>query len=239
MVGAGRAVAYSEAPGAHSGAEKLDNASHRWFALRVKARCEKAVATIAQNKGFEQFLPRYERRRRWSDRLKSVEFPLFPGYVFCRLNPQHRLPLLTIPGVLHFVGIGKVPAPIEDAEIAAIQSAVLSGLLLEPWPFLELGQRVRLEHGPLAGLEGVFVGDSKQERIVVSITLLQRSVAVAIERHWAQPVNGNHVRLSIPADSPPSPIRAEVLRGGVSPAYQGEPSGYATVPRPKEPACVE
>jgi transcription antitermination factor NusG len=80
-----------------------------WFALRVKSRFEKLVTSMARNKGFEEFLPLYQSRRRWSDRLKSVELPLFPGYVFCKLHPEHRLPLLTIPGVLHFVGIGKSP----------------------------------------------------------------------------------------------------------------------------------
>lgn len=165
--------------------------SQRWFALRVKSRCEKVVAMMAQNKGFEEFLPLYQSRRRWSDRLKSVELPLFPGYLFCRLDPQYRLPLLTIPGVLHFVGIGKIPVPIEDAEIAALQTAVRSGLLTEPWPFLEIGQRVRLDDGPLAGLEGILVGTSKQQRIVVSVTLLKRSVAVTIERHWATPLGSS------------------------------------------------
>jgi transcription antitermination factor NusG len=172
-------------------AENINENSPRWFALRVKSRCEKVVAAMANNKGFEEFLPVYQSRRRWSDRLKSVEFPLFPGYVFCRLNPQRRMPLLTIPGVLHFVGIGKTPVPLEDAEVAAIQAAVRSGLSTEPWPFLEVGQRVRLEEGPLAGAEGIFVGTSKQDRLVVSVSLLRRSVAVNIERHWATPVDGN------------------------------------------------
>ena len=163
--------------------------AERWFALRVKSRCEKVVATIAQNKGFEGFLPFYQSRRRWSDRLKLVELPLFPGYVFCRLDQHHRLPLLTIPGVLHLVGSGKIPTPIDDREVAAIQRAVRSGLLTEPYPFLEVGQRVRLEDGPLAGLEGIFVGTSKQQRIIVSLALLKRSVAVAIEPHWAKPLD--------------------------------------------------
>src|SRR5580658_10194171 len=94
----------------------------RWFAVRVKSRCEKVVATIARNKGFEEFLPLYQSRSRWSDRLKAIELPLFPGYIFCRLDPRQRLPLLTIPGVLHFVGVGKVPTAIDDAEIAGIQT---------------------------------------------------------------------------------------------------------------------
>jgi transcription antitermination factor NusG len=170
-------------------AEIHPDSPERWFALRVKSRSEKVVAMMAQNKGFEEFVPLYQSRRRWSDRLKSLELPLFPGYIFCRLDPRHRLPLLTIPSVLHFVGIGKIPVPIEDAEVAAIQKAVRSGLLTEPWPFLELGQRVRLEDGPLAGLEGILIGPAKQQRVIVSVTLLKRSVAVAIERHWATPLD--------------------------------------------------
>jgi transcription antitermination factor NusG len=165
--------------------------AERWFALRVKSRCEKAVALMARNKGIEEFLPLYECRRRWSDRLKSVEFPLFPGYVFCRFNPEHRLPLLTIPGVVHLVGIGRIPVPIEDAEIAAIQAAARSGLSAEPWPFLEAGQQVRLDDGPLAGLEGIFIQDGKEQRIIVSVTLLRRSVAVTIDRHWVTPVDAD------------------------------------------------
>ncbi len=160
----------------------------RWFALRVKSRTEKLVATMAHNKGFEQFLPLYQARHRWSDRFKSVELPLIPGYVFCRLDPVRRLPLLTIPGVLHFVGIGKTPVPIEDAEVEAIQTATRSGLAAEPWPFLEIGQRVRLQEGPLAGLEGFLTEVRKQQRIVVSVTLLRRSVAVEIERDWVRPL---------------------------------------------------
>jgi transcription antitermination factor NusG len=159
-----------------------------WFALRVKSHCEKAVANIAQNKGFEGFVPVYKSSRRWSDRVRALELPLFPGYVFCRLNPQHRLPLLTIPGALYFAGNGKVPVPIDDAEIAAIQAAVHSGLLTEPYAFLEVGQRVRLEVGPLMGMEGILVETPNQQRLVVSVTLLKRSVAVTVERHWATPV---------------------------------------------------
>jgi transcription antitermination factor NusG len=169
--------------------EPLRELRERWFALRVQSRCEKVVAMIARNKGFEEFLPLHQSRRRWSDRLKAIDLPLFPGYVFCRLDPQRRLPLLTIPGVLHFVGIGKIPSPIEDTEIAAIRTATGSGILTEPWPFLEVGQWVRLEGGPLAGLEGILVETPDRQRVVVSVTLLKRSVAVAIEGSSATPVS--------------------------------------------------
>src|SRR5208282_5817358 len=117
----------------------------RWFAVRVKPRAEQVVATVARYKGFEEFLPVYKARRRWSDRFKWVDLPLFPGYVFCRLKEESRLPILTIPGVLHFVGIGKIPVPIDDAEVAAIRTAIQSGLCAEPWPFMNIGQRVLIE----------------------------------------------------------------------------------------------
>lgn len=180
--------------------DRANSTDHQeaWFALRVKSRFEKVVASLAQNKGFEQFLPIYQSRRQWSDRLKSVDVPLFPGYVFCRLNPQHRLPLLTIPGALHFVGIGKTPIPIDEREIASIQAAIQSGLYVEPWDFVEAGQQVRIENGPLAGVEGIYVGNTKQERIVVSVTLLKRSVAVAIDRDWAVPLDTSGCPLVMP-----------------------------------------
>ena len=169
--------------------ESRNNSLEQWFALRVKSRHEKAVSCVVRNKGFEEFLPVYESCRRWSDRVKTLELPLFPGYVFCRLDPRQRLHLLTIPGALHFAGIGKTPAPIDDGEIAAIRTAVHSGLPTEPWPFLEVGRRVRLDNGPLAGLEGILMENSRQHRVVISVGLLRRSVAVSIERHWAAPID--------------------------------------------------
>jgi transcription antitermination factor NusG len=177
--------------------EHRESITYPWFALRVKSRCEKIVSTLARYKGFEEFLPLYQTRRRWSDRFRVVELPLFPGYVFCRTNPELRLPLLTIPGVLSFVGIGKVPVPIADAEIDTIQRALGGGLLAEPYPFLEVGQRVRLAEGPLTGLEGFLVEVRKQHRILVSVSLLKRSVAVEIDRHWVRPLDPSGCETSI------------------------------------------
>lgn len=180
----------------------------KWFAVRVKPQAEQVVATVARHKGFEEFLPLYKARRRWSDRFKWVDLPLFPGYVFCRLKEESRLPILTIPGVLHFVGIGKVPVPIDDAEVAVIQTAIQSGLWAEPWPFLDVGQRVVIEEGPLTGVEGVLVEVRKKQRVVVSVSLLKRSVAVEIERHWAKPLDRRGPKLllgarpMLPANAP-------------------------------------
>lgn len=188
-----------------NGEEFYSNEAQRWFALRVKSNCERVVAAVARYKGFEEFLPLYRRYHRWSDRSKVVELPLFPGYIFCRINPEFRLPMLTIPGALHFIGFGKVPAPIEDAEVAAIQKAVTSELGAAPWEYLEVGQLVRLEQGPLAGLEGILVETRKECRVVVSVTLLRRSVAVEIERHWVTPIG---------ADRRPLPLRCRMSSQG-------------------------
>jgi transcription antitermination factor NusG len=160
-----------------------------WFAVRVKSRSEKSVAAIARYNGFEEFLPLCTSRRRWSDRVKSLQLPLFPGYVFCRVDLESRLQLLTIPGVQHIVGAGKMPLAVEEGEITALQTAVKSGLPLEPWPFLKAGQRVLLEGGPLAGLEGLLVEVRKNYRVLLSVTLLNRSVAVEIEREWVTPID--------------------------------------------------
>ena len=161
-----------------------------WFALHVRPRSEKAIATAVQQKGFEEFLPLYECRRAWSDRTKWVKLPLFPGYLFCRLNPHDRLSLLTIPGVLHIVTAGNIPVVIDESEIMAIRMVTASGLQVEPFPFLKIGERIRLEHGPLAGLEGHLVEVRNQSRLVVSVSVLKRSVAVEVAREWVAPLGG-------------------------------------------------
>lgn len=163
----------------------MDMTPH-WFALRVRSHCEKMVAAAARAKGFEDFLPLQRRQQRWSDRAKWLEVPLFPGYLFCRLNPEHRFSLLTIPGVMHIVCVGRVPEPVNEKEILAIQHAVRSDVPIEPWSFLEAGRRVRLSSGPLMGLEGILVETDGERRVVVGLTLLQQSVAVKIERTWVE-----------------------------------------------------
>jgi transcription antitermination factor NusG len=158
-----------------------------WFALRVRPRCERLAASALDGKGLEQFLPLQTVRRRWSDRVKTSEAPLFPGYVFCRFDPFHRLPILTTPGVSSVVAFGKEPMPVADHEIASLQAVVQSGLFAAPCPFIQAGQKVRIDCGPLSGTEGVIVQVKSAVRLVVSITLLQRSVAVEIDRLWVSP----------------------------------------------------
>jgi transcription antitermination factor NusG len=165
-----------------------ENIRYAWYALRVKSRHENTVASHLQARGYESFLPLYKSQRRWSDRFKEIELPLFPGYVFCQFNLLDRLPILTVPGIVHVVGVGRIPVSIDETEIVAIQAAVKSGLPRQPWPFLEIGDKVKIEHGPLCGVEGVLLGFRGHQRIVLSITLLQRSVAVQVDEAWVQPV---------------------------------------------------
>lgn len=155
-----------------------------WYGIRTKSNHEKVAAVVLENKGYEQFLPTYRTRRRWSDRTVETDQPLFPGYVFCRFDAKRRLPILTIPGVVAVVGCGREPVPIDDTEIEAIQAVLRSGLATEPCPYLREGQRVRVNRGALGGLEGILINKKTQWRMVISLTMLQRSVSVEIDREW-------------------------------------------------------
>jgi transcription antitermination factor NusG len=175
---------------------------YSWYAIRVRSKFERAVSTALSGKGYEEYLPLYRSRRTWSDRLKDLDLPLFPGYLFCRFDVQVRLPILTTPGVISIVGTGRIPVAIADGEIDAIQSVIRSGLHLQPWPQLVVGSRVVIEQGPLQGLEGVAVDIKKKYRLFVSVPLLQRSVSVEIDREWVRPIStGKPTRSASSADS--------------------------------------
>jgi transcription antitermination factor NusG len=159
-----------------------------WYALQVRSRKENYVASQITGQGYECLLPTYKSVRKWSDRVKELEQPLFPGYLFCRFDFQDRRPLITTPGVLQIVGSGRVAVPVPDEEIRSLQLALSSTLSKQPWPYLEVGQRVRVNYGSLAGLEGILVNLKGNQRVVLSITLLQRSVAMEVDSAWLTPV---------------------------------------------------
>jgi transcription antitermination factor NusG len=159
-----------------------------WFALQVKGNYESVVAAHLGGKGYEWFLPLYKSRNRWSDRWKEIKRPLFPGYLFCELDLMNRVPILTIPGVIRIVGTSRNPVAIDETEIASIQAAVKSGLPSQPWPYLRIGRRVRIDSGPLSGLEGILLDFKGAHRLVLSVTLLQRSVGVEIDGAWVTSV---------------------------------------------------
>ncbi len=160
-----------------------------WFALMVRSNREKTASLLLENVGYECFLPTSKYRRRWSDRIKETEVPLFPGYLFCRMNPHNRLPVLMTPGVIQIVGVGTTPIPVEEGEIAAIQRVGKSGLSTMPWPYLEVGDAVRIEDGPLRGMNGLIVKIKSGLKLVLSVSLLQRSVAVEVDRSWVSSVH--------------------------------------------------
>jgi transcription antitermination factor NusG len=153
-----------------------------WYALTVKPNHERAAAQALECKGLETFLPLYRSRRRWSDRFKELDLPLFAGYVFCRFQGTDRGRILSTPGINSVVGFGNRPAAVAEREIEAVRAMVASGLPVGPWPFLKVGEKVRIEAGPLAGVEGILSQVKDRWRVVVSVELLQRSVAAEVDR---------------------------------------------------------
>jgi transcription antitermination factor NusG len=137
-----------------------------------------------QAKGYESYVPVYQTRRRWSDRTVLADAPLFSSYVFCRFDYSNRLPVMITPGVASIVGFGSDPAPIPDAEIEAVQAVLRSGLASEPCPFLREGQRIRITQGALKDVEGILVRKKSDWRLIVSVTMLQRSVSVEVDHAY-------------------------------------------------------
>lgn len=159
-----------------------------WFAVQVVPRHESMVASLLAYKGYQQFLPTHQCRRKWCDRNKTVEVPLFPGYVFCRLTHQVTSGLvLTTPGVIRLVGFGGKPYSVPDAEIDAIRRLVLSSDVM-PAPYLKVGQKVQINNGPLAGIIGILVQVKNRRRIVVSIDLVMKSVSANVDSLEVRPV---------------------------------------------------
>jgi len=152
-----------------------------WFALYVKPRHEKNVALMLQGKGNETFLPMYSHRVKYN---KTFELPLFPSYVFCRIELSNRLPVMTTPGVFSIVGNGPEPQPICDQEVEGVKRLLESGLIPVAWPYVAPGQEVCLESGPLRGVQGIVIEASNEKWLVVSVNLLRRSVAVKVAREF-------------------------------------------------------
>lgn len=159
-----------------------------WFALQVRSRWEGTTAGLLRGKGLETLLPTYTTMRKWSDRFKVVESPLFPGYVFCRFDVHNRLPVLITPGVISVVGRGKTPIAVDDTEIFSIQAAIVSGVHIEPWPYVQIGERVRIKDDVLDGTEGILTSFKGSHRVIISVSLLRRSVALEIDRSRISPL---------------------------------------------------
>jgi transcriptional antiterminator NusG len=162
----------------------IDPDDPRWYAVRTRSRFEAVTAAALRDKGFPEFLPMWRSCRQWSDRVKELDLPLFPGYVFCRFNARDPYPVLNSPGVVHIVSAGTRFVPVEDREIESIRSICAAGVPAYPWDNVIAGQRLMIVRGPLKGVEGTLISVRDQYRLVVSISLLQRSVSTELQRDW-------------------------------------------------------
>jgi transcription antitermination factor NusG len=158
-----------------------------WWALYTRHQHEKAVADALLAKGFEVFLPVYESVRLWKDRKKVISFPLFPCYVFVRGGLNRRLHVVTTPGVHSILSRGEQVATIPEGEITAIQRSIGARLRVEPHPYLNCGDQVRVVRGPLEGVAGILIRKKSLCRLILSVDTLARSIAVEIDATDVEP----------------------------------------------------
>jgi transcription termination/antitermination protein NusG len=161
-----------------------------WYAIHTRSKCEKKVATQLDNKQINCFLPAVKEMRFWSDRQKVIERPLFPGYVFVRIpgEDEPRIPVLRTNGVVGFVGSQGRGTPIPDSEMENIQTLLSSSIHFEPYPFLRVGQRVRVRGGYLDNIEGILVSKNSDRSLVISVSLIQRSLAISVSGFDLEPI---------------------------------------------------
>jgi len=153
----------------------------KWYAVAVKPRHEKSASLAFTNKGLESFLPLYQKHHRYRSRARNFELPVFPGYVFCRFDISRCLPVLGTPGVIQILGCGRSPVPLEDEEILSLQTVAGRKLAMQPCPFVREGATVLIKEGPLAGVRGTVMRVQNMVRVVLSVTLLMRSVYVEVD----------------------------------------------------------
>ncbi len=165
-----------------------------WYALTVKHHHEKAVVQALCGRDVESYLPLYRNFHHSAGRKRAVDLPLFPGYVFCRLDINHRLPVLLIPGVSSIVSVGRTPAPLPEEEIENVRAMVQSDVPVAPHPFLTVGQAVYIDHGPLQGIQGTLVGSKGEYRLIVAIELLQRAVSAEVDLSWVRPADASGLK---------------------------------------------
>lgn len=165
----------------------------RWYAAYTCANHEKRVREQLEQRLVQSFLPVYETVRRWKDRRMRLQLPLFTGYVFVRIALVDRLRVLQVPGVVRLVSFNGHPSALSDAEIEGLKNGLACGVRAEPHPFLTAGRRVRIKAGPLQGREGILIRRKAALRVVLSIDLILRSIAVDVDVADIEPLtqNGN------------------------------------------------
>jgi transcription antitermination factor NusG len=165
----------------------LEQAAH-WYAIYTCSRHEKVVANQLGQRQIETFLPLYRSWHRWKDRRKQVELALFPSYVFVRIARHQQLRVLQVPGVVTLVSFHGKPESLPEREIDALRSGLEGGLHVEPHPYLQVGQKVRVLRGPMAGTEGILSRKKEKFRVVISIDVLMRSIAIEVDGDDVEPI---------------------------------------------------
>jgi transcription antitermination factor NusG len=165
-----------------------------WYAIRVRPRHEKRVNYLLELRKIVSFLPLYSTRRKWADRQQTLRLPLFPGYVFCQFAANQQVLVLRTPGVIDVVRAGTKPASIDPQEIQALQQLDASGCNAEPWPSVMIGEAVQVVSGPFAGQTGIVAAQKSGFRLVLTVTLLRRSVLVEIDQACLGP---SHLKMTV------------------------------------------
>ena len=191
---------------------QLERPDQQWYALFVRTKYERVIEERLKDKGFETYVPTQPVHRKWADRIKVVDSPLFPNYVFCRFDPAASFPVVTTPDVRCVVGTGRNPTPIPAEEIYGLRQLVLHGKAVEAVDqMIEPGQRVVVVSGPLEGVEGTVIRTKGSLRLVVYITLLHRGVAAETDRHSVRPVR----RKELPGNNQRNNV--SLVNGGTNP----------------------
>lgn len=171
----------------------------QWYAVRVKGRQEVQVSQMLRFKGYETLVPLYKATKKWSDRSKVVELALFPSYIFCQFDPYIHGKIISTPGVTSIVGFGQGPVPVKEDEIASLKILMDSGTDCGPHSYFHAGEEVEVISGPLIGIKGVVVSSGRKMRLVISVELIQGSVAVEVDESSvaaARPCRNLHLRAS-------------------------------------------
>jgi len=164
-------------------------AEKSWLAVQTRARFEKKVVLELQEKGIETFLPLHSVKRQWSDRKQLVSLPLFPRYAFVRIAgvQEARVLVLRTNGVTNFVGARGIGTPIPDAEIEAVQTILQRNVPFKVYPYLNLGQTVRIRGGCLDGVKGKLTKINGDQSLIISVDLIQRSIAMRVTGYDVEP----------------------------------------------------
>jgi transcription elongation factor/antiterminator RfaH len=173
-----------------------------WYAVYTRFQHEKSAASQLERKEFQVFLPLYRAIHKWKDRKQVVSLPLFPCYLFLRGSVTRKLDILQTAGVHWIVENGGHACEVPDSEIEALRkvcAASSNGKVVQPYPYLEKGQKTRITGGPLTGTEGIFIRAKNQHRVIVSVELLRKSVAVEVDERDVQPLRESQGIQLVPA----------------------------------------